>query len=183
MSGLTNKQASFCRQYVVDCNGTQAAIRAGYSERTANEQAAQLMAKPHINDEIARLQTEIAAAHGITIEKVFGIFLEAVMIARQKESATGMTNAGIAIAKLAGLWIEKTEDMAKRDLLEGHKSKLREIKTAAEMLADVAESMSLPRDATPGMIVGSMAGQPIATPEAFKLFRQAQQIREDEGLL
>jgi phage terminase small subunit len=29
MAKLTAKQAAFCREYVVDCNGTQAAIRAG----------------------------------------------------------------------------------------------------------------------------------------------------------
>jgi phage terminase small subunit len=42
---LNPKQAAFVREYLVDLNGTQAAIRAGYSPKTANEQAAQLLAK------------------------------------------------------------------------------------------------------------------------------------------
>lgn len=42
--GFTPKQAAFIREYLVDRNGTQAAIRAGYSERTANEQASRLLA-------------------------------------------------------------------------------------------------------------------------------------------
>ncbi len=35
MEALTDKQEMFCREYIVDLNATQAAIRAGYSEATA----------------------------------------------------------------------------------------------------------------------------------------------------
>lgn len=49
---LTPKQQRFVDEYMVDCNGTQAAIRAGYSKRTANEQAAQLLAKLSIRKAI-----------------------------------------------------------------------------------------------------------------------------------
>lgn len=41
---LTAKQQRFVEEYLVDLNGTQAAIRAGYSPKTANEQAARLLA-------------------------------------------------------------------------------------------------------------------------------------------
>lgn len=33
---LTDKQEMFCREYLIDLNATQAAIRAGYSAKTAN---------------------------------------------------------------------------------------------------------------------------------------------------
>ncbi len=49
---LTRKQQKFVAEYPKDCNGTQAAIRAGYSPRTANEQAAQLLAKLSIREAI-----------------------------------------------------------------------------------------------------------------------------------
>ena len=39
---LTDKQEAFVREYLIDCNGTRAAIRAGYSRKTANEQAVRL---------------------------------------------------------------------------------------------------------------------------------------------
>lgn len=45
MANLTAKQKRFCDEYLIDLNATQAAIRAGYSERTANEQGARLLAK------------------------------------------------------------------------------------------------------------------------------------------
>lgn len=41
---LTPKQQRFVHEYLVDLNATQAAIRAGYSQKTANEQAARLLA-------------------------------------------------------------------------------------------------------------------------------------------
>lgn len=40
---LTPKQAQFCAEYMVDLNATQAAIRAGYSEKTAQEQSSRLL--------------------------------------------------------------------------------------------------------------------------------------------
>lgn len=40
---LSAKQWSFVREYLVDKNGTQAAIRSGYSPRTAQEQASRLL--------------------------------------------------------------------------------------------------------------------------------------------
>lgn len=53
MSDLTKKQRLFVDEYLIDLNGAQAAIRAGYSRRNANDQAAQLLAKPAIRDAIA----------------------------------------------------------------------------------------------------------------------------------
>lgn len=58
LSKLTPKQERFCREYVVDLNGTQAAIRAGYSAKTANEQSSQLLAKLHIQSFISGLAKE-----------------------------------------------------------------------------------------------------------------------------
>lgn len=45
---MTDKQARFCEEYMIDLNATQAAIRAGYSPKTANEQAARLLANVSI---------------------------------------------------------------------------------------------------------------------------------------
>ena len=40
---LNDKQKKFCREYMIDFNGKQAAIRAGYSEKTADVKASQLL--------------------------------------------------------------------------------------------------------------------------------------------
>lgn len=56
---LTAKQEQFCREYVKDLNGTQAAIRSGYSKKSAREQASENLTKPNIQKFIEILQDEI----------------------------------------------------------------------------------------------------------------------------
>ena len=55
---LNEKQKQFCEEYIIDLNGTQAAIRAGYSKKTANEQAAQLLAKLSIQEYIQKIKNK-----------------------------------------------------------------------------------------------------------------------------
>ncbi|HGJ5904902.1 MAG TPA: terminase small subunit [Arsenophonus apicola] len=55
---LTNKQEAFCREYLIDLNATQAAIRAGYSEKTAKDIACQNLAKLNIQKRIQTLMEE-----------------------------------------------------------------------------------------------------------------------------
>lgn len=52
---LNEKQKMFCKEYVRDFNATQAAIRAGYSEKTARAIGTENLTKPDIQNEIARL--------------------------------------------------------------------------------------------------------------------------------
>jgi len=60
---INRKEKMFCAQYMIDHNGAQAAIRAGYSAKTAKVVAAQLIARPHIktylNDLIAKQQERV----------------------------------------------------------------------------------------------------------------------------
>ena len=67
---LTAKQERFCQEYVVDCNGTQAAIRAGYSEPTAQEQSSRLLSNVMVQQRVAELQKRVANKLEITAEKV-----------------------------------------------------------------------------------------------------------------
>jgi phage terminase small subunit len=55
---LTAKQEMFVKEYLIDLNGTQAAIRAGYSEKTANEQASRLLAKVKVRSRVEELQSK-----------------------------------------------------------------------------------------------------------------------------
>ncbi len=49
---LTAKQAAFVREYLIDLNATQAAIRAGYSEKTAEKIGSENLKKPEVKAEI-----------------------------------------------------------------------------------------------------------------------------------
>lgn len=64
--GFTDKMERFCQEYLIDLNATQAAIRAGYSENTANVQGSQLLAKLSIRKRIKELAELNAIAAGIT---------------------------------------------------------------------------------------------------------------------
>ena len=67
---LTPKQAQFVREYLVDMNGTQAAIRCGYSERTANEQAARLLAIASVREAAQKAMDERSVRTEITADRV-----------------------------------------------------------------------------------------------------------------
>lgn len=69
-SKLTEKQKRFCEEYVVDLNATQAAIRAGYSAKTANPIAAQNLAKLSIQQYISELKAKISESTEISAERV-----------------------------------------------------------------------------------------------------------------
>lgn len=60
MDDLTPKIKRFCEEYIKDLNGTQAAIRAGYSSKTANEQASQLLAKLNVKNYISELKQSLS---------------------------------------------------------------------------------------------------------------------------
>lgn len=67
---LTAKQKLFVKEYLVDLNATQAAIRAGYSAKTANEIGAQNLAKLSIQEAIQKGMDKRAAKVEITAEMV-----------------------------------------------------------------------------------------------------------------
>ena len=100
---LTNKQVAFCREYVQDRNGTQACIRAGYSRKTSNEQAARMLAKVSIKDYISRLEAENRVEVGITVEKVQAMYQEAFDLARTTKTTAAMVSAVTGIARLFGM--------------------------------------------------------------------------------
>jgi phage terminase small subunit len=70
MSALTPKQARFVEEYLVDLNGAQAAIRAGYSAKTAKEQAARLLTKVHVTEAISAAQQARSTRTEITQDRV-----------------------------------------------------------------------------------------------------------------
>ena len=55
---LTEMQERFCQEYIIDLNATQAAIRAGYSEKTAYSQGQRLLKKVEIQERIRELMEE-----------------------------------------------------------------------------------------------------------------------------
>jgi len=67
---LTPKQAKFIDEYLIDLNATQAAIRAGYSKRTAQRIGSENLSKPVIIAELQRKREQLAKERDITPQKV-----------------------------------------------------------------------------------------------------------------
>lgn len=67
---MTEKQERFVEEYLIDLNGTQAAIRAGFSPKTAAEQACRMLKGGHVKDAIDKAMAERSKRTGITQDRV-----------------------------------------------------------------------------------------------------------------
>ena len=76
MAKLTDKQELFAREFIVDLNATQAAIRAGYSEKTAEQQGYQLLQKTLVQKLIAELKTQRNERNKIKADYVLNRLVE-----------------------------------------------------------------------------------------------------------
>ncbi len=70
MAALNDKQKRFVEEYLVDLNATQAAIRAGYSKKTAMEQGYQLLQKTSVSNAIAKAQEKRSKRTQVTQDRV-----------------------------------------------------------------------------------------------------------------
>ncbi len=70
MAKLTEKQQRFVDEYLIDLNATQAAIRAGYSVKTANEQGARLLANVSVQQKIAQKMADRSKRTGVNQDRV-----------------------------------------------------------------------------------------------------------------
>jgi len=108
------KQKRFCDEYLVDCNATQAAIRAGYSARTANEQAARLLAnvsiKAYIDEKMERLHNERTADAQEVLE-----YLTAVMRGQQTEQT--LISIGDGVQKIGDIEVGARDRLKAAELI------------------------------------------------------------------
>lgn len=80
---MTEKQKIFCDEYIVDLNATQAAIRAGYSEKTAKSIGSENLTKPDIQEYI---QKRLAEKEDTLIAKQDEVLKTLTRIMRREES-------------------------------------------------------------------------------------------------
>lgn len=85
---LTAKQDMFVKEYLIDLNATQAAIRAGYSEKTAEVIGYENLRKPQIADAIEKAMQDRAEKVSITAENVLQSILDIRDCATRKIAIT-----------------------------------------------------------------------------------------------
>lgn len=94
MIAVNRKQKRFADEYLIDCNATQAAIRAGYSPKTANEQGNRLLANVSISTYIEQQLEQIHNAKTADAQEVLE-YLTAVMRGEHTEQALRLIGEGI----------------------------------------------------------------------------------------
>jgi phage terminase small subunit len=106
----------FAQVLAAGCNATEAYVKAGYHLNKGN--AGRLKANERIRKRVEELQARNVqaqeAAVGVTIEQLRAQFAEAYAIAKELSQPTAMVAATTAQAKLAGLWIERSEHLRKQ---------------------------------------------------------------------
>lgn len=91
---MTDKQKRFCDEYLIDCNATQAAIRAGYSPKTAYSIGEENLKKPelktYIDERLEQLHSEKTADAQEVLE-----YLTSVMRGEHKEQILALCGDGM----------------------------------------------------------------------------------------
>lgn len=133
---LSDKQAAFAREYLVDRNATQAAIRAGYSAATAKQQGARLLTNVDVRAAVNRGEAAVAEKTELTVLSITTRLLTIADKAEKLESAPGMSVARQSLmdaAKLNGLVVETSEVLARSP--EERLARLSALKAERERIA------------------------------------------------
>lgn len=109
---LSPKQEAFCAEYLVDLNGAQAAIRAGYAENSARQQAYDLLTRPYIQKELSRLKKERARRVGVKADHVLAEVADIAYAPIGPDSPVTVAEKlkGLELAgKHIGMWVERVQ--------------------------------------------------------------------------
>ena len=114
---MTDKQKRFCEEYIIDCNGTQAAIRAGYSKKAARQIADKLMSKAdirgYIDERLEQLRSEKTAEAREVLE-----YLTSVMRGEHTEQVLKLSEEGGQVITDINVsekdWLKAAELIGKR---------------------------------------------------------------------
>lgn len=113
---LTPKQERFVAEYLIDLNATQAAIRAGYSEKTAGQVGFENLKKPEIADAIAAKAGKTAEKLDLSAERVLrGLFEEATRTGEGSSHGARVSAWGL-LGKYHKLFVDRVEADVTGDL-------------------------------------------------------------------
>lgn len=111
---MNAKQKRFCDEYLIDCNATQAAIRAGYSEKTAYNQGNRMLkndeVKSYIDEQLEKLHDEKIAGAQEVLE-----YLTAVMRGQHTEQVLRLVGDGVQ--KITDIDISARERLKAAELI------------------------------------------------------------------
>lgn len=95
---MTEKQKRFCDEYLIDCNATQAAIRAGYSPKTAVDIGHENLNKPKLKKYIDERLEQMQSAKVASIQEVLE-YLTSVMRGESQGEEVVIVSTGFGCSK------------------------------------------------------------------------------------
>lgn len=106
---LTSKQEMFCKEYLVDLNATQASIRAGYSEKTAQQIGSENLSKPVIQERIKEHMAKRAEKLDLTAEGVLQDIIDTRTEAATESKLSERLKANEMLGRHLKLFTDKVE--------------------------------------------------------------------------
>lgn len=106
---VTPKKAAFIREYLVDLNATQAAIRAGYSKKTAYSAGQRLLKDVEAKREIAKAQMLAADKAEMTVDQHMADLKRIRDAAFDEGKFSAAAQAEMARGKVAGFYVDRME--------------------------------------------------------------------------
>ena len=113
MAKLTPKQQRFVDEYLIDLNATQAAIRAGYSEKTAYSVGHENLKKPEIQKAIEEAQEKLSNKAQVTVEMVVQGLLNEAKDLSEGSTQSARVSAWAHLGKHLGMFKDKIEHTGK----------------------------------------------------------------------
>jgi hypothetical protein len=104
---LSPKQRRFIEEYLIDSNATQAAIRAGYSKRTARAQGQRLLTNVDISAELSRQQQLLGERANLTADWVLNELMENHLLAKKAGDLVTSNRTLELIGKHLGMFTGK----------------------------------------------------------------------------
>lgn len=129
---MTAKQMRFCDEYLIDLNATQAAIRAGYSEKTAKAIGSENLTKPYIREYIDQRLAEIEDALVAKQDEVMK-YLTSVMRREKKEHVV------VTLSKETSTYVPDDEGKMRKQTIKEEIPKVVEIPTPVKDSNKAAE--------------------------------------------
>jgi phage terminase small subunit len=128
----------FVQEYLIDRNGAAAAIRAGYSPRTARQIAYELLTRPDVAEAVAQGEVKLAAEANLSREAALKGFQEAIEVARQRGDPSAMIAGWREIAKMCGYYAPERKQIQLSADVRAQRAVLEQM-TDAELLELIAE--------------------------------------------
>lgn len=109
MANLTPKQQRFVEEYLIDLNATQAAIRAGYSEKTAQEQSSRLLSNVMVQEAVQKAKNKLSERTELTVDMVVQGLLKEAQDYAEGSTQSARVSAWAHLGKHLGMFTEKVQ--------------------------------------------------------------------------